>query len=62
MGMGKSLSMLALIVRTLDVAYAWAMETNASSQGAQGAWALKGRSKATLIVASSDREYLTTRF
>lgn len=61
MGMGKSLSMLALIIRTLDSAFAWAIKANSSSQGVQGTWALKGRSKATLIVASSDRACITFR-
>ncbi|KAH6622332.1 SNF2 family N-terminal domain-containing protein [Boeremia exigua] len=51
MGMGKSLSMLALILRTLDMAHIWASEARALSQSAG---ASNGRSKATLIVASSD--------
>ncbi|KAF1361981.1 hypothetical protein EJ07DRAFT_109297 [Lizonia empirigonia] len=54
MGMGKSLSMLALILRTLDMAHAWAVRTTTDAQGAQESWKLKGRCKATLIVASSD--------
>jgi hypothetical protein len=56
MGMGKSLSMLALILRTLDMAYTWATETSASSHDAPDNWLPNSRSKATLIVASSDRE------
>ncbi|KAL1650612.1 hypothetical protein SLS61_005861 [Didymella pomorum] len=54
MGMGKSLSMLALILRTLDMAYTWATETSASSHDAPDNWLPNSRSKATLIVASSD--------
>lgn len=54
MGMGKSLSMLALILRTIEAAHAWASSANSSSQSARSTWGMKFRSKATLIVASSD--------
>ncbi|KAF9695170.1 hypothetical protein EKO04_006891 [Ascochyta lentis] len=53
MGMGKTLSMLALIMRTLDAARKWA-ETATSSQSAQRNCLTRARSRATLIVASSD--------
>ncbi|UPX12309.1 uncharacterized protein EKO05_0002863 [Ascochyta rabiei] len=52
MGMGKTLLMLALIIRTLDAAHQFALET--PLQIAQGSLLLKNRSRATLIVASSD--------
>ncbi|KAJ4988673.1 DNA repair and recombination protein rad5c [Stagonosporopsis vannaccii] len=54
MGMGKSLSMLALILRTLEAAHMWASNAETLSQSAHRAWGMKVRSKATLIVASSD--------
>ncbi|KAH7386875.1 SNF2 family N-terminal domain-containing protein [Phaeosphaeria sp. MPI-PUGE-AT-0046c] len=51
MGMGKSLSVLALILRTLEAAHQWAAKLGAS---ATDGWTSKPRSSATLIVASSD--------
>ena len=55
MGMGKTLSILALIVRTLGAARYWATESGGIEDGAQEGWRCKSRCKATLIVASSDR-------
>ncbi|KAF3053370.1 hypothetical protein E8E11_011721 [Didymella keratinophila] len=51
MGMGKTLSVLALILRTLEMAHSWAIEP--SPTGQYDAYA-RVRSRATLVVASSD--------
>lgn len=51
MGMGKSLSVLALILRTLLPAQKWSTQSNRS---APSSWRSRPRSSATLIVASSD--------
>jgi SWI/SNF-related matrix-associated actin-dependent regulator of chromatin subfamily A3 len=55
MGMGKSLSVLALILRTLEAAHQWSVKPESNS--AQH-WRSKPQSSATLIVASSDRKYM----
>jgi SNF2 family DNA or RNA helicase len=55
MGMGKSLSILALILRTLDFAHEWATQVNVPENGLSEVWRSVRRSGATLIVASSDR-------
>jgi SWI/SNF-related matrix-associated actin-dependent regulator of chromatin subfamily A3 len=56
MGMGKSLSILALILRTLDDAHSWATRAEASAdEEVSGLWRHRRRLGATLIVASSDR-------
>jgi hypothetical protein len=55
MGMGKSLSVLALILRTLETAHQWSAHPDKTSANV---WRAKPRSSATLIVASSDRTYL----
>jgi SWI/SNF-related matrix-associated actin-dependent regulator of chromatin subfamily A3 len=55
MGMGKSLSILALILKTLDAARSWAASLDASDEEASGCLRRRRRSGATLIVASSDR-------
>ena len=49
MGMGKSLSILALITRTLEVGKEWAQQQNDSSEGKE---ALK-HSRSTLVVVPS---------
>ena len=54
MGMGKSLSMLSLIARTLGGAHDWADEQEPSSSEDRSA---KQRSRATLVVVSSGCEY-----
>jgi hypothetical protein len=56
MGMGKSLSVLALILRTLEAAHQWSTQTDTSIQGTSSDWRSRSRSSATLIVASSDRK------
>ncbi|KAF2128363.1 hypothetical protein P153DRAFT_357729 [Dothidotthia symphoricarpi CBS 119687] len=54
MGMGKSLSILALTMRTLDAAHKWAIQPDAQVQEISTDWGRRCRSKSTLIVASSD--------
>ena len=62
MGMGKSLSILALILRTLDAAHTWKTQLDtAASETMIGSARRRQRSRGTLIVASSDRAYLATR-
>jgi SWI/SNF-related matrix-associated actin-dependent regulator of chromatin subfamily A3 len=62
MGMGKTLSILALILRTLDAAHLWAASVDApDEQEALGQWRHRQRSAATLIVASSDRMFTLLR-
>lgn len=56
MGMGKTLSVLALILRTLDTAHSWAANVDAASQSEQRDLRTRMRSGATLVVASSDRK------
>ncbi|KAF1829386.1 hypothetical protein BDW02DRAFT_574017 [Decorospora gaudefroyi] len=51
MGMGKSLSILAMILRTLNAAHEWAACDDMGHSKGRG---LRRRSRATLIVASSD--------
>jgi hypothetical protein len=58
MGMGKTLSILALIIRTLESAHEWA---NTNSTEADMAHDIHTnptveRSRGTLIIASSDRK------
>jgi SWI/SNF-related matrix-associated actin-dependent regulator of chromatin subfamily A3 len=51
MGMEKSLSILALILRTLDTVHSWASSVDAPDDGkASGHWRHQRRSGATLIV------------
>jgi hypothetical protein len=59
MGMGKSLSVLALILRTLEAAHQWSTQLDTSVQGTPSDWRSRSRSSATLIVASSDRKLST---
>ena len=54
MGMGKTLSILALILRTLDAAHYWASEHGGAPHAAHRELSDRRRSRATLIVASSD--------
>jgi SWI/SNF-related matrix-associated actin-dependent regulator of chromatin subfamily A3 len=55
MGMGKSLSILSLVAKTLDQADAWLYGSRDGTQDAlEASW--KTRSKATLIIVSSARE------
>jgi SWI/SNF-related matrix-associated actin-dependent regulator of chromatin subfamily A3 len=56
MGMGKSLSMLALVVRTLNAAHSWAVQNDTVIGETSQMPRCKNRSGATLIVASSDRK------
>lgn len=54
MGMGKSLSMISLLMRTLDRARRWAVSEaqQEAKEGSQGAV-----SRATLIIVPSAREF-----
>ncbi|CAN9436614.1 unnamed protein product [Alternaria alternata] len=54
MGMGKTLSVLALIMRTLHAAHDWASQDETSEDGMSQTPRCNRRSRATLIVASSD--------
>ena len=57
MGMGKTLSILALILRTLNAAHDWAIRVDDLNDASSEIIKKGRRSGATLIVASSDREY-----
>ncbi|RYN15848.1 hypothetical protein AA0115_g12743 [Alternaria tenuissima] len=54
MGMGKTLSILALVIRTLNAAHSWATSNETSEGGTSQTPRCNRRSRATLIVASSD--------
>jgi SWI/SNF-related matrix-associated actin-dependent regulator of chromatin subfamily A3 len=54
MGMGKTLSILALMLRTVDAAHCWASDQEHAVPGAHRELSHRRRSRATLIVASSD--------
>jgi SWI/SNF-related matrix-associated actin-dependent regulator of chromatin subfamily A3 len=56
MGMGKTLSILALVIRTLNAAHSWATSNETSEGGTSQTPRCNRRSRATLIVASSDRK------
>lgn len=56
MGMGKTLSILALVLRTLSAAHDWAIRSDHLNDATSGIRRKRRRSGATLIVASSDRE------
>jgi SWI/SNF-related matrix-associated actin-dependent regulator of chromatin subfamily A3 len=56
MGMGKTLSILALVLRTLGAAHNWVRQVDAANETALGMGRYRHRSAATLIVASSDRK------
>ncbi|KAI4686441.1 uncharacterized protein J4E84_005720 [Alternaria hordeiaustralica] len=58
MGMGKTLSILALVLRTLNAAHAWALSVDDLNDVNSEIRRKRRRSGATLIVASSDREYI----
>jgi SWI/SNF-related matrix-associated actin-dependent regulator of chromatin subfamily A3 len=55
MGMGKSLSVLALILRTLGAAHEWSVNTGDKASRNTQALTSRSYSSGTLIVASSDR-------
>ena len=57
MGMGKTLSVLALVLRTLNTAHDWAIHIDDLNDATSEIPKKRRRSGATLIVASSDREY-----
>jgi SNF2 family DNA or RNA helicase len=57
MGMGKSLSILALIVKTMEGGRSWAEE----QKTAEAVNAIKIHSRATLVVVSSAREFSRTQ-
>jgi len=57
MGMGKTLSILALVLRTLSAAHDWAIRVDDLNGTTSDIRRDRRRSAATLIVASSDREY-----
>ena len=59
MGMGKSLSILALIMKTLEDAQSWA--DNKNSCLSSSASVTKRHSRATLVVASSACEFSPAR-
>ncbi|KAL5431163.1 hypothetical protein PMIN05_009705 [Paraphaeosphaeria minitans] len=54
MGMGKSLSILALILRTLGDGHKWASEFDSMLENGSNHFKLPRRSRATLVIASSD--------
>ena len=54
MGMGKSLSILALTLRTLADGHTWACKTSAKLDDEPEYHNIRRRSRATLIIASSD--------
>jgi SWI/SNF-related matrix-associated actin-dependent regulator of chromatin subfamily A3 len=54
MGMGKTLSILALTLQTLDAAHNWVTEIGETARAAHHELSVLPRSRATLIVASSD--------
>ncbi|CAN9434088.1 unnamed protein product [Alternaria alternata] len=54
MGMGKTLSILALVIRTLNAAHSWATQNETSEGEISQTPRCNRRSRATLIVASSD--------
>lgn len=54
MGMGKSLSILALILRTLEEGHRWATEHDGALDNSSGYSKRRPRSRATLVIASSD--------
>ena len=56
MGMGKTLSILALIIRTLNSAHGWATQNETPEGEMSQTPRCSRRSRATLIVASSDRK------
>ena len=62
MGMGKTLSVLSLILRTLDNAHSWAMDAHTDFSAERSSVQTKTRARATLIVASSDRQCLRRPF
>jgi SNF2 family DNA or RNA helicase len=62
MGMGKTLSILALVLRMLGAAHEWAIQVEAVDDGTSEMRRDRHRSGATLIVASSDCTYITTSF
>jgi SWI/SNF-related matrix-associated actin-dependent regulator of chromatin subfamily A3 len=55
MGMGKSLSILSLVAKTSDQADEWLYGSQEGPNDALESW--KTRSKATLIIVSSAREF-----
>ncbi|KAF1974534.1 hypothetical protein BU23DRAFT_567350 [Bimuria novae-zelandiae CBS 107.79] len=54
MGMGKSLSILALMLRTLGEGHVWTSEHTEMMDDGSNQHAMRRRSRATLIIASSD--------
>ncbi|KAI4913383.1 hypothetical protein J4E85_010837 [Alternaria conjuncta] len=62
MGMGKTLSVLALVLRTLNTAHEWAICIDDLNDPTSETPKKRRRSGATLIVASSDPAYLERHF
>jgi SWI/SNF-related matrix-associated actin-dependent regulator of chromatin subfamily A3 len=62
MGMGKTLSILALIIRTLNAAHSWKTQNEIPDVGLSQIARCKHHSGATLIVASSDRKLIIALF
>ena len=62
MGMGKTLSILALIIRTLNAAHSWKIQNEIPDVGSSQVARCKHHSGATLIVASSDRKLIIALF
>lgn len=56
MGMGKSLSILALIVETLQAAQKWADENQQSLELHEDVLKVKCYSRSTLVIVSSARK------
>lgn len=60
MGMGKTLSVLALVLRTLNDAHGWESRPSIGasiSHGINANGKPLTKTRATLIIASSDRKY-----
>ena len=55
MGMGKTLCILALILRSLEAAHEWSSTPITTTQD-ETTGKVKPRTRATLVVASSDRK------
>lgn len=62
MGMGKTLSILALIIRTLNAAHSWKIRNEIPDFESSQIARCKHHSGATLIVASSDRKSIIALF
>jgi len=62
MGMGKTLCILALILRSLEAAHEWSSTPITTTQDETTEKKMKPRTRATLVVASSDRKQHAPNF